>query len=139
MISENGGSAFIRQLARLVRPATLLPAIDTWLKEIAFSGEGFYQTYKGVDRGEGFGAVQAHRGALGHWVAIEQDKIVQYQVITPTAWNASPRDDDGRRGPMEEALIDVPVPDPEDPVAVEHVVRSFDPCLVCTVHAVDGR
>lgn len=138
LIAEEGESVFARQLSRLVRPALLLPAIDTWLQEIASSGEDFYKTYTGVDRGRGFGAVQAHRGALGHWIAIDNVKIASYQVITPTAWNASPRDDEGVRGPLEEALIGVPVPDPEDPIALEHVVRSFDPCLVCTVHAIHG-
>ncbi|MCG6894614.1 MAG: nickel-dependent hydrogenase large subunit [Desulfobacteraceae bacterium] len=139
LVGDGEGSVFARQLARLVRPALLFPAVDTWLKEIASSGEGFYKTYRGVDRGDGFGAVQAHRGALGHWITIENVKIARYQVITPTAWNASPRDDEGVRGPVEQALIGLPVADPEDPIAVEHVVRSFDPCLVCTVHAIEGE
>ena len=27
----------------------------------------------------------------------------------------------------------------EDPVELGHVARSFDSCLVCTVHAYDGK
>ena len=38
------------------------------------------------------------------------------------------------RGPIEQALIGTPVKDPQNPVELGHVVRSFDPCLVCSVH-----
>ena len=57
-----------------------------------------------LENGRGFGLIQAHRGALGHWVTLEDGKIAEYQVITPTAWNASPRDKNGTKGPWEEAL-----------------------------------
>ena len=49
------------------------------------------------------------------------------------------QDADGVRGPMEEALIGTRVKNPENPLEIHHVVRSFDPCLVCTVHAIDLR
>ena len=62
--------------------------------------------------------------------------IEHYQIIAPTTWNASPRDDNGKRGPIEEALIGTPVKDSNNPVEVGHVVRSFDLCMVCSVHAV---
>ena len=72
---------------------------------------------------------------------IRNAQIEHYQVITPSAWHASPRDEKGVRGPWEEALIGTDVGNEENPVAVDHILRSFDPCLVCTVHAVrlDGR
>ncbi len=86
--------------------------------------------------GEGFGLTHATRGALGHWVRLEHGTIAHYQIITPTAWHASPRDGTGVRGPMEQALVGTRVRDPHNPVELGHVVRSFDACLVCTVHAV---
>ncbi|MFX4925924.1 nickel-dependent hydrogenase large subunit [Acinetobacter baumannii] len=43
------------------------------------------------------------------------------------------------RGPMEQALIGAPIKDPHDPVEVGHVCRSYDSCLVCTVHAHDAK
>jgi hydrogenase large subunit len=55
-------------------------------------------------------------------------------VVTPTNWNASPRDDYKQRGPIEEALINTPVADIEQPIEVLRVVHSFDPCLACSVH-----
>jgi hydrogenase large subunit len=71
---------------------------------------------------------------VGHWTKIKGEKIERYQVIAGTSWNACPRDDNGVRGPMEEALIGVPVPDVKAPVNVVRTVRSYDPCLACTVH-----
>ena len=58
-----------------------------------------------------------------------------YQIVAPTSWNFSPRDAQGRPGALEAALVGAPVAAGDDnPVAVQHIVRSFDPCMVCTVH-----
>lgn len=81
----------------------------------------------------GAGLVEAARGALGHWVRVENGRIAGYQIIAPTTWNFSPRDAAGVPGPLEAALEGVAVEGPV-PLAVQHVVRSFDPCMVCTVH-----
>jgi hydrogenase large subunit len=138
-IKRHGASVFIRQLARLIRPAVLLPALDTWLREMTTCTSPFYRHYQKCASGEGFGLVTAPRGALGHWIQLEEGVISNYQVIPPTTWNGSPRDERGVRGPWEEALVGTRVTDPQHPIEVEHVVRSFDPCLVCTVHVVDAR
>lgn len=137
MVREHGASVMIRELARLLRPVQMVAAVEGWLAEMAEDESAYYRPYQKRESAEGWGLVTAPRGGLGHWVRIENGKIDNYQVITPTAWNASPRDGNGVRGPMEEALIGVEVRDPEKPLEVEHIVRSFDPCLVCTVHAVD--
>lgn len=140
LVAAGRSSALVRQLARLTRPALLLPAVDVWLEELLLAhgapvvaGDGH------VPDGEGAGLVEAARGALGHWVRIADGRIAGYQIITPTAWNGSPRDAQGRRGAWEEALVGIPVGDPENPVEAGHVIRSFDPCLVCAVHAVRRR
>ena len=61
----------------------------------------------------GWGATEAPRGALGHWVRIKAGKIENYQAVVATIWNGSPRDARGQRGPWEQALIGTPVVDPE--------------------------
>jgi hydrogenase large subunit len=133
-------SALARQLARLTRPATLLPAMQTWLQELlAAHGAPIIAGDGQVPDGEGVGLVQATRGALGHWVSIENGRIARYQVITPSAWNGSPRDARGQRGAWEQAVIGTPVADPDNPIEAGHVIRSFDPCLVCAVHSVRRR
>ncbi len=134
LVAEKGVSVFTRELARLIRPAMLLPVMELWLSEMA-EDQLLYRSPGEIGNGEGFGLTHASRGALGHWLRLEDGLIASYQIITPTAWNASPRDDQGRRGPLEQALIGTPAPDQDNLVQVGHVVRSFDPCLVCTVHA----
>ena len=137
LIERDGPNVLVRELARLARPAELLNAMKQWFTEIV-PGDSFYKTPETVENGKGFGGTGASRGALGHWVEIADGKIARYQIITPTGWNGSPRDAAGVRGPWEEALVGTPVKDPENPVELGHVIRSFDACLVCTVHAVRG-
>jgi hydrogenase large subunit len=79
--------------------------------------------------------VEAARGSLGHWIGIEGGKLSHYQIIAPTTWNFSPRDQRGQAGAAEQALAGTRVGEGETtPIAVQHIVRSFDPCMVCTVH-----
>ncbi|MFZ5569624.1 MAG: nickel-dependent hydrogenase large subunit [Thermodesulfobacteriota bacterium] len=136
LVNNGGPTAFSRQLARLVRPALIMPVLEQWLKEISLQEKRYFQSYDRIETGEGFGLIEAPRGALGHWVKIRDGKIAAYQIITPSAWNASPRDSGGIRGPWEQALIGAPIKNPEEPIEADHILRSFDPCLVCTVHAV---
>lgn len=133
-------SALVRQLARLTRPALLLGAAETWLDELLKNHGAPIVVGEGpIPDGEGAGLVEAARGALGHWVRVENGRISRYQVVTPTAWNGSPRDAEGRRGAWEEAMIGTPLADPDNPVEAGYVIRSFDPCLVCAVHTVRRR
>ncbi|MBC2744260.1 MAG: nickel-dependent hydrogenase large subunit [Desulfosarcina sp.] len=135
-VRSNGASVFIRELARMVRPAMILPAVEQCVAGMAHVDAQFYTDTLKPLSARSYGVVTAPRGILGHWVVIKDGKIANYQVITPTAWNGSPRDRHGIRGPWEEAITGTAVRDPDDPVEVEQVVRSFDPCLVCTVHAI---
>lgn len=141
LIERQGPSVFVRQLARFVRPAALLGPMRIWADELRHhSMDLFYRSVKMIPDGEGAGMVEAARGALGHWVKVEDERITHYQIITPTAWNGSPRDAEGRRGAWEEALIGTPIADQTNPVAAGHVIRSYDPCLVCAVHCLhNGR
>ncbi|MGO9936117.1 MAG: nickel-dependent hydrogenase large subunit [Terracidiphilus sp.] len=88
---------------------------------------------------QGFGFHEAPRGSLGHWVEIEDKKIVNYQVVAPSTWNAGPRDAQQQRGPYEASLLDTPIADPERPLEVLRTVHSFDPCLACAVHVVQAK
>lgn len=131
---QDGVSVMDRHLARAKEAAELVPAMRRWLDQIV-PGQPVYERFELPAEGAGAGLVEAPRGALGHWVKIAGGKIEHYSVITPTCWNASPRDAGGVRGPMEEALIGTPVKDVAEPVEVVRVLHSFDPCLACAVHA----
>jgi len=140
LINKTGPNALTRELARLVRPAYLLKPMTIWLGELLSARErSFYRPYNSIPDGQGEGLIQAARGALGHWVKIQDGRITNYQIITPTTWNGSPRDEQGNRGAWEEALIGTPIRDIGNPVEAGHVIRSFDPCLVCAVHCLDKK
>jgi len=86
---------------------------------------------------KGVGLSEAPRGALAHWVVIQDGKIDNYQLVVPSTWNASPRDAQGQRSAYEAALLDTPIADVEKPVEVLRTIHSFDPCLACAVHLYD--
>jgi Ni,Fe-hydrogenase I large subunit len=137
---EEGGNAWLRQFARLRRTARLLHKMRETLHELAAHPNDPHIISSGneeIPDGEGFGLVTAARGALGHWLQITDGVISRYQVVTPTAWNASPKDSEGRHGHWESSLLGLTVDDPDDPVEIGHIIRSHDPCLVCTVHVLD--
>ncbi len=90
---------------------------------------------KGEQRG--FGFHEAPRGALSHWIVIQDGKIKNYQCVVPSTWNAGPRDGKGAPGPYEASLVGNPIADPEKPLEVLRTIHSFDPCIACAVHMLD--
>ncbi|MCB0656269.1 MAG: nickel-dependent hydrogenase large subunit [Saprospiraceae bacterium] len=86
---------------------------------------------------KGVGHTEAPRGALAHWIVIEDQKIKNYQLVVPTTWNASPRDPEGKRSAYESALLDTPVANDEQPLEILRTIHSFDPCMACAVHLYD--
>ena len=85
----------------------------------------------------GVGYTEAPRGALAHWIVIDEGKITNYQAVVPSTWNAGPRDAAGVEGPYEAALKGQSVQDPQQPLEILRTIHSFDPCLACAVHVVD--
>ncbi|HNH89006.1 MAG TPA: nickel-dependent hydrogenase large subunit, partial [Thiobacillaceae bacterium] len=134
LVASHGGSVLARVLARLLELAWVVPEMENWARQLA-PGEPWCHHGDLPDEGAGIGLVEAARGSLGHWLVVRHGRIANYQIIAPTTWNFSPRDADGTPGALEQALagMGVDAGDPM-PVAVQHVVRSFDPCMVCTVH-----
>jgi Ni,Fe-hydrogenase I large subunit len=91
-------------------------------------------------KAQGYGYLDAPRGALGHWVQIADGKIARYQCVVPTTWNASPRDANGQPGPYEAALADRhPLAKPDQPLEILRTIHSFDPCIACGVHVLDAN
>lgn len=82
----------------------------------------------------GWSLGESPRGTVGHWVRIGDRKVVDYQVVDATTWNASPRDVHGWRGPLETALVGTPVADPARPLEVLRTVHAFAPCTACATH-----
>lgn len=132
--SQGGSNVYNRVLGRLIEVARTVLMMEDWIRQIK-PREPFCLDFDVPDEAVGVGLNEAARGSLGHWINIRDGRIQNYQIIAPTTWNFSPRDHAGTPGVLEQALVGVPVQEgDETPVAVQHVVRSFDPCMVCTVH-----
>jgi hydrogenase large subunit len=134
LIAGYGGSVAARVVARLLELALVVPAMERWLGELV-PGEPWCMTVELADETAGVGLIEAARGSLGHWLTVRRGRIHNYQIIAPTTWNFSPRDSAGTPGALEQALADLPASAAGPlPAVIHHVVRSFDPCMVCTVH-----
>jgi hydrogenase large subunit len=86
---------------------------------------------------KGVGFMEAPRGALAHWLVIEDGKIDNYQAVVPSTWNAGPRDAAGQDGPYEASLKGQALYDPKQPIEILRTIHSFDPCIACAVHLTD--
>jgi hydrogenase large subunit len=127
-----------RHAARAVEAKLVADAMVDWLTSLKPDEPAIVESQI-PDTGEGVGLTEAPRGAVGHWMTIKDKKIDRYQVITPTGWNASPKDDKGRPGAVEQAIIGTKVKDKDNPFELVRIVRAFDPCLACSVHTLDAK
>jgi hydrogenase large subunit len=138
-IHTNGVSVMDRLLAKAIEAKEVAERLNAWIPTLVPDRPTIHWVDPLPPHGEGFGLIDSMRGTLAHWVKVRNHRITSYRIITPSAWNLSPRDDAGKRGPLEEALIGTPVVDIENPVEVGRVVRSFDPCISCAVHVLQSN
>jgi Ni,Fe-hydrogenase I large subunit len=132
IVKKCGSNVYTRNLVRLHESISLLKQLNIWLGKID-PNKPFYKKPEKKTEARGIGLTEAARGILGHWIDIKNGRIKNYQVITPTTWNFSPRDSNDNPGAAEQALIGTPVEDEKNPIEIAHVIRSFDPCLFCSV------
>jgi Ni,Fe-hydrogenase I large subunit len=136
-----------RTAARGIESLVLAQKAEFWLDQLTDNmGRGILDTFNQErwdpatwpKEARGFGSHEAPRGSLGHWINIQNGAIANYQAVVPSTWNAGPRDAMGQPGPYEAALVGTPIAEPEKPLEVLRTVHSFDPCLACAVHVLDG-
>jgi hydrogenase large subunit len=131
---SSGGNVMTRVLARVLELAELVLLVEQTLRAVVPDAACCVDSPV-PQHADAYGLCEAARGSLGHWLSIRNGRIANYQIVAPTSWNFSPRDRIGTPGALEAALVGTPVLDGDKtPVAVQHIVRSFDPCMVCTVH-----
>ena len=133
-----------RTAARGIETLAIAQQVETWLNE--------YQA--NIDKGDkkiaenceiptspcrGVGFVNAPRGGLSHWICIDDQKISNFQLVVPTTWNLGPRDAKHVMSAAEHALVGTPIADPKRPVEILRTIHSFDPCIACAVHVIDGQ
>ena len=135
-----------RTAARGIETLLVARELPVWLGNLTASiGGGDYTAHNNERwdpadwpaEASGYGFHDAPRGALGHWIRIKEGKILNYQAVVPSTWNASPRDARGERGAYEAALVGTPIADPNTPLEILRTIHSFDPCLACAVHVTD--
>ncbi|MEJ2171358.1 MAG: nickel-dependent hydrogenase large subunit [Woeseiaceae bacterium] len=136
-----------RTAARTLETAILAGAMQDWLDGLIDNikagntrtfDETLWEPSTWPKSCQGVGVMEAPRGALSHWVVIENGKIANYQAIVPSTWNAGPRDAKGQPGAYEAALQDRhAMVNPEQPLEILRTIHSFDPCIACAVHVTD--
>jgi hydrogenase large subunit len=131
-----------RHAARAISCAVQVDMLDDqWKLLVDNIGKGDVKTFNPptFPKGEimGMGFHEAPRGALSHWVVIDDGKIKNYQCVVPSTWNACPRNDKDEPGPYEASLLDTPIADAEKPLEVLRTIHSFDPCIACAIHLTD--
>mgnify|MGYP005809572189 CR=1 FL=1 len=150
-LSVSAGALFStlgRTAARGIETLIIVNRLNKWIDmlveniksgDISIHNAEKWETSTWPKFAQGYGWHEAPRGALGHWIVIEDKVIKNYQAVVPTTWNAGPRDAHGVRGPYEESLIGTPIADEKKPVEILRTIHSFDPCLACAVHIIDGK
>lgn len=140
---KNLFSTLGRTAARMAESIILVNRMEGWLNDLeARIKAGPVEIYKEWTMPDkeikGVGFCTVTRGALSHWIRIEKGQTANYQMVVPSTWNLGPRCAAGKISPVEESLIGAPVLDPERPVEILRTVHSFDPCIACAVHVIDG-
>jgi hydrogenase large subunit len=135
-----------RITARCLESKIFADAMPAWYAELMSNIEGgdvrtftetLWEPSTWPSHAQGAGFMEAPRGALGHWIVIDDRKISNYQAVVPSTWNAGPRDAAGVEGPYEASLKGQSLLDPKQPLEILRTIHSFDPCLACAVHVID--
>ncbi|MEG1256759.1 nickel-dependent hydrogenase large subunit [Clostridium sp.] len=135
---KGGISAMDRILAKSLEAKKICESIKG-LIDLLKLGKAYQEQWEIPKVANGVGLIEAERGSLGHWLSIDNKVVANYTLIPPSAWNLSPTDDTGVRGPVEEALVGTEIADIAHPVEIGRIVRSFDPCLNCAAHITSDR
>jgi hydrogenase large subunit len=125
-----------RHIARAIECKLVADEIEGMIMQVKLD-DPVCTDHKIPESAQGMGLWCAARGALGHWIEIKRGKIARYQAVVPTTWNASPKDDKGMPGPIEQAMVGATVQDSDNPFALARIVRSFDPCIACAIHILE--
>jgi hydrogenase large subunit len=136
-----------RTAARTLETKIIADKMQVWYENLVANikagdtktfNEALWEPSSWPQQAKGVGYMEAPRGALAHWIVIEDGKIANYQAVVPSTWNAGPRDPEGQPGPYEAALQDNhTLHDATQPVEILRTIHSFDPCIACAVHVTD--
>ncbi|MBM7866521.1 nickel-dependent hydrogenase large subunit [Heliobacterium gestii] len=136
---DGGTSTMDRICARSLEMARIARLMGEWLRRLV-PGEPPIAQKKTPVKGQVTAITDAMRGVLLHRAEVEAERVVRYDIITPTVWNFSPKDGQGRRGPVESALVGTEIGRPDSLFTIlGRIIRAYDPCLACATHVVDRK
>ncbi|MDF2884684.1 MAG: Ni/Fe hydrogenase [Clostridiaceae bacterium] len=131
----NGHSSMDRNIARVLETEKIIGIMKRIAERIELK-QSNQKVYEIPEKAYGVGMIDTTRGALGHWIKIDKKVINHYNIITPTVWNLSPKDESNIPGTIERALIGTKLNNIKEPIEIGRVVRSFDPCVSCATHLI---
>jgi Ni,Fe-hydrogenase I large subunit len=131
-----------RTLARAIEAKVVVTRLPAWASDLeanlasslALVDISRWEPGSWPSEAQGWAIVESPRGPVGHWVTLRNHRVDRYQIVDATTWNASPRDNRGRRGALEQALIGTPMADRAQPIELLRTIHAFDPCPACGVH-----
>ncbi len=136
-LERNRGRAYCVAYTALVGMNLFRQAVDLMKSGQTATSTKFEVPKKGTRLGVGFWG--AGRGYLSHHLVLDDGVVTNYQIVTSSTINASPRDPWGTPGKYEEAVMNTPILETTGDgkfvgIDVLRAIRSFDPCMPCTTH-----
>lgn len=131
----NGHSCMDRNIARVLETEKILGIMKKLAERVELKPNN-QKAYDIPEKAYGVGLTDTTRGALGHWIEIDKKVINHYNIITPTVWNLSPKDESNLPGTVERALIGTKLNNIKEPIEIGRIVRAFDPCVSCATHLI---
>ncbi|TEB05361.1 Periplasmic (NiFeSe) hydrogenase large subunit [Pelotomaculum schinkii] len=136
---RGGNSAMDRIYARSMETLLITELVIDWLNKLV-PGPPPIQQKKVPVKEYAVAATDVMRGALLHSARIKGEQVEEYRIITPTAWNFSPKNNKVQTGPVESALTGTVIPGPDMLYTVlGRIIRSFDPCISCGTHVLNAK
>lgn len=128
-----GNSCMDRIAARVLETEKVLTIMRRLAEKVQLLPNNL-ANYPIPEAAEGAGFIDTTRGALAHWTQVKGHQISHYNIITPSVWNLSPKNDSGQPGVVEKALIGTSVNNINEPIEIGRIIRSYDPCVSCATH-----
>ncbi|NOY11801.1 MAG: Ni/Fe hydrogenase subunit alpha [Archaeoglobi archaeon] len=141
-------SELYRGLSEIIKPQVISPVRNYLLRalEVVYCAEAMVDIAENTDftgplvnrdyriTREGIGIVEAPRGTLIHHYRTDgSGNVVKARIITPTQFNIPAMNallNEGLKGREANA---------EAMSYAENLIRTFDPCMACSTHSLDGK